>query len=126
MPVRPELQIRLPNSPGAFAAVSRILADERVTIVALSLDAQGQLRLVVDNHARAAAVLRDHHYNVVEAEAIVVNVSGGPEGLAPALAILRDAGVNIEYAYGSSGRNTTSSIVVGATDPLRAATASGL
>jgi len=126
MPVRPELHIRLANSPGALAAVSQLLADERITIVALCLDTHGQLRLVVDNHDHAVATLGEHHYNVTEGEAIVANVPGGPEGLSPVLAILRDAGVNVEYAYGSGGRGTTSAIVVGTANPLRAATASGL
>lgn len=126
MPVRPELQVRLANSPGALAAVSQILDDERITIVALSLATHGQFRLVVDNHDRAVGILRERHYNVTEGEAIVANVSGDPGGLAPVLAMLRDAGVNVEYVYGSGGRGTTSTIVIGTTDPLRAATASGL
>ncbi len=37
MGIRTELTLRLPNSPGALAGVCRLLADERVNIVALSL-----------------------------------------------------------------------------------------
>ena len=53
--IRTELNLRLPNSPGALAGVCRLLSDERVNIVALALDGTGQLRLVVDNHVHAAA-----------------------------------------------------------------------
>lgn len=126
MPVRPELHVRLPNSPGSLAALCRLLADERVDIVAFGLERQGTFRVVVDNHVRAAAVLRARHYQVREGEAIVVNVSGGPEGLVPALSLLSDAGINVEYAYGSSGRGGQPAVVIGVADPLRASAASGL
>ena len=38
MAIRTELNLRLPNSPGALAAVCRALADERVNIVALAVE----------------------------------------------------------------------------------------
>src|SRR6266498_3390632 len=52
--IRTELSLRLPNSPGALAGVCRLLADERVNILALALESSGQLRMVVDNHVHAA------------------------------------------------------------------------
>lgn len=126
MPVRPELQTRLPNSPGALATLCRLLADERVTIVALSLEAQGQLRLIVDNHARAAAVLRERRYQVHERDAIVASVGVGPGGFAAALSLLAGAGVNVEYAYAGEVRNLPSLLVIGVADAMRAAAAAGI
>ena len=38
MAIRTELNLRLPNSPGALAAVCRALSDERVNIVGLSVE----------------------------------------------------------------------------------------
>lgn len=126
MPVLPELLIRLPNSPGALAACCAHLSEARVDIVALSLESTGQLRLVVNNHGRALAVLRDGHYQVSERDAIVANVPGGPGGLATVLALLAEAEVNVDYAYGADGRAGESAVVIGVDDPLRAATAAGL
>ena len=40
--IRTELALRLPNSPGALAGVCRLLSDERVNIVAMSIDPAGQ------------------------------------------------------------------------------------
>ena len=54
--IRTELSLRLPNSPGALAGVARLLSDERVNILAMSLETGGQLRIVVDNHVHAAAI----------------------------------------------------------------------
>ena len=64
--IRTELYLRLANSPGALAGVCRLLSDERVNILAMSLESGGQLRLVVDNHVHGAAVLREHHHQVTE------------------------------------------------------------
>jgi hypothetical protein len=127
MPIRIELNLRLPNSPGALADVCRLLDEERVNIVALSLEAAGTLRLVVDNHVRAAAVLRDRHHQVTEREVILVPVSNEPGGAVGPLRLLEAAGGNIEYAYGSTAEaSAATSIVVGVADAMRAASAAGL
>ena len=55
MAIRTELNLRLPNSPGALAGVCRLLSNERVNVLALSVDAGGQLRMVVDNHVHGGA-----------------------------------------------------------------------
>ena len=64
--IRTELSLRLGNSPGSLASVCRLLSDERVNVLAMSLESGGQLRLVVDNHVHGAAVLREHHHQVTE------------------------------------------------------------
>jgi hypothetical protein len=127
MPIRPEINLRLPNSPGALNAVCRLLNDERVNIVALALDSNGLLRLVVDNHVRALGVLREQHYQVIERAVIVTAVANGPGALVPALQLLADTGTNLEYAYGSAAEATaTAAVVFGVEDAQRAAAAAGL
>src|SRR5690349_20425657 len=108
MAIRTELNLRLPNSPGALAGVCRTLSDERVGILAIALDAGGQLRLIVDNHVHAAGILRDLHHQVSEREVLLLSVANTPGGLAPLLALLADAGVNVDYAYGG-GADTSPS-----------------
>src|SRR5262249_14706241 len=100
MAIRTEINLRLPNSAGALAGICRLLSDERVNILAMALEGSGQLRIVVDNHVHGAAVLRDHHHQVVEREVIVMSVPNAPGALAPALKLVGDARVNVEYAYG--------------------------
>lgn len=127
MAIRTELNLRLPNSPGALAGVCRLLADERVNILALTLEAGGQLRLVLDNHVRGAGVLRAHHHQITERPVVVAAVPNGPGALAPVLAIAADAGVNVDYAYGSVNEGTTgAAIVLGVEDAQRAAAVSGI
>jgi hypothetical protein len=125
--IRIELSLRLANSPGALAGVCRLLSDERVNVQAMGLDTGGQLRLVVDNHVHAAAVLRDHHHQVTERNVIVTAVPNAPGALGPALKLLGDAAVNVEYAYGGgSEASATATIVIGVDDAQRAAAATGV
>ena len=125
--IRIELSLRLANSPGALAGVCRLLSDERVNVQAMGLEAGGQLRLVVDNHVHAAAVLRDHHHQVTERNVIVTAVPNAAGALAPALKLISDASVNVEYAYGGGSEGSpTATIVIGVEDAARAAAAAGV
>ncbi len=125
--IRTELNLRLPNSPGALGGVCRLLSDERVNIVALALEAGGHLRMVVDNHVHASAVLREHHHQVTERNVILMMVPNTPGALAPALKLVSDANVNIIYAYaGATDTAAIAAVVVGVEDAQRAAAAAGV
>ncbi len=125
--IRIELSLRLANSPGALAGVCRLLSNERINVQAMGLESGGQLRLVVDNHVHAAAVLRDHHHQVTERNVIVTAAPNAPGALAPALKLVSDAGVNVEYAYGGGSEGSpTASIVLGVDDAERASAAAGV
>ena len=127
MAIRTELNLRLANSPGALSGVCELLSSERVNILALALEGAGQLRLVVDNHVHGAAVLREHHHQVTERDVILVAIPNAPGSLAPALRLIGDAGVNVEYAYGGgSDMSPTAAIVLGVDDAQRAAAAAGV
>jgi hypothetical protein len=127
MSIRTELNLRLPNSPGALAGVCRLLSDERVNILAMALEASGQLRMVVDNHVHGAAVLREHHHQVTERDVIVLLVPNAPGSIAPALRLVADGGVNVDYAYGSGPEGSASAaVVIGVDDAQRAAAEAGV
>jgi hypothetical protein len=127
MAIRTELNLRLPNSPGALADVCSALAGERVRVLALMMESSGTLRLVVDNPVRALGVLRERRHAVVEKDVIVASISNAPGGLAPVLALVREVGVNVEYAYAAAPESGAMAIaVLGVDDALRAAAAAGL
>jgi hypothetical protein len=127
MAIRTELSLRLPNSPGAVAGVCRLLSNERVNIVAMALESGGQLRLIVDNHVHGGAVLRDHHHQVTERDVLMTAIPNSPGALAPALQLIAEAGINVDYAYGGAGEtSTTASIVLGVEHPLAASAAAGI
>jgi hypothetical protein len=125
--IRVELSLRLPNTPGALAGVTRLLSNERVNILAIALDSGGQLRFVVDNHVHGGAVLREHHHQVTEHEVIVTSIPNVPGALAPALKLVADANVNIDYMYGGGADTGPSALIVlGVQDAMRAAAAAGV
>jgi hypothetical protein len=127
MPIGREITLRLPNSPGALADICRILAGERVGIVALMLETNGRLRLVVDNVVRADGVLREARHQLDTRDVLVVHTANGAGALAPVLALVADAGVNVEYAYAAAGEGSaTATLVLGVDDAPRAATATGV
>jgi hypothetical protein len=125
--IRTELSLRLPNSPGALAGVCRLLSNERVNIVAMMLESNGLLRMVVDNHVHGAATLRENHHQVTERDVIVTSVPNTPGALAPALRLVADANVNVEYAYsGVPETGPAALVVLGVDDATRAAAAAGI
>jgi hypothetical protein len=124
--IRTELTLRLPNSPGALAGICRLLSSEHVNIVALSLESDGRLHVLVDNPVRAVGALTAQHHQVSQHDVLFIAAGHQPGGLAPTLALMADAGVNVNYAYGAGAEGTaTSGVVVGVDDALRAGAAVG-
>ncbi|HYM23232.1 MAG TPA: hypothetical protein VEU08_08490 [Vicinamibacterales bacterium] len=125
--IRTELSLRLPNNPGSLGSVCRLLSNERVNVLAMALETGGQLRLVVDNHTHAGAILRENHHQVAERDVIVTAVPNGPGGLAPILRLVSDANINVEYAYGGGAESgPIATIVLGVDDAARASAAAGV
>ncbi len=127
MAIRTEISLQLQNSPGALGAVCRHLAEERINIHALSLEAGGRLRMVVDNPLHAAGTLADREHAVERREVLFIQVPNDPGSLEKTAGALATAGVNVDYLYASGVEDDpTTAIVAGVEDAQRAATATGL
>ena len=127
MAIRIELSLRLQNTPGALARVCKVLSDERVNVLALSVESGGVLRMVVDNHVHAAGSLRDCQYAVEQRDVLYIQMPNSPGVLETVARLLADAGVNLEYVYGSAlEEHTMAAIVVGVPDAQRASMAAGV
>lgn len=126
MAIRTELSLRLPNSPGALGRVCRVLGDQRVNVVALTVERGGTLRMVVDNPLRAAGALAEREYAVEERNVLFLSLPNGPGALGHAAELLAAADVNVEYAYASVVEGQSrATIVIGVEDAERAAAAAG-
>lgn len=103
------------------------LADEHVNILALTLEAGGTLRLVVDNALHAANTLRERHYQVQEADVLYTQVPNQPGALARVARLMAEGGINVEYAY-ATGLDTAAmvALVMGVADAERASAATGI
>ena len=127
MAIRVELSLRLQNTPGALARVCKILSDEHINLLALSVEGGGLLRMVVDNHLSAIGSLRDRHYIVEQRDVLCVHVPKGPEGLGMVVRLLADADINLEYVYGSLLEEQPVTVfIVGVSDPERVSAAVGI
>ena len=100
-----QLSLFLENRAGRLADVAGVLGDAGVNILALSLaDTSdfGILRLIVDDTARAAAVLKQHNIVCITNDVTAVAVEDRPGGLASILRLLVEQQINVEYMYAFS------------------------
>jgi hypothetical protein len=127
MAIQRELTVRLANSPGTLGRVAQVLGAERINMLAMSLDSTGALRMVVDNPLHAAGSLREQHYQVEERDVLYTTMPNEPGALARVLKIVAEAGINLEYVYGSGiDRVPMVAVVIGVTDAQRASAAAGI
>ncbi len=126
MAIRTELTVRVQNMPGALGRLCQVLADERVNILALSLEPAGTLHLLVDNPVHGAGLLRDRHYQVSERDVLYTTVPNAPGALARVASMLAAEGVNLEYIYVTTvDGQPMAAIVAGVPDAARASAAAG-
>lgn len=106
-----QISVFLENKAGRLAEVTRILGETGVNIRALSLADTtdfGILRLIVDRFDDAREVLKSRGFTVGKTEVVAIEVPDRPGGLASVLAVLAEAGINVEYMYAfvqHSGKN---------------------
>lgn len=104
-----QLSVFLENKSGRLAKISRVLGEEQINILALSLADTadfGILRMLVDDPDRAAEVLKEHQFVCIINTVTVVEVDDKPGGLAKVVSVLDDSGINVEYMYAFSSVKT--------------------
>ena len=97
-----QLSVFLENRAGRLGEVTRALSKANINIRALSLadtSEFGILRLIVNDHVTAKAVLKEQGFTVGSTRVVAVAVEDKPGGLDGILQILSDAGINVEYMY---------------------------
>lgn len=106
-----QISIFLENKAGRLAEVTRVLAETKINIRALSLaDTSdfGILRLIVTDLEKARTTLKENGFTVGRTTVVAVQVPDTPGGLANILEVLSQKGVNVEYMYAfvqQSGEN---------------------
>lgn len=97
-----QLSIFLENKVGRLAEVTEVLASADINIRTLSLaDTSdfGILRLIVNDHEKAKAALKEAGFTVGLTSVVAVEVPHKPGGLNSILHLLGKKGVNVEYMY---------------------------
>ncbi len=127
MAIRSELTLRLQNSPAALHRICKILREERVNIVALSVESAGRLRIIADNPHRAVSALETHNYAVLSQDVLFLELCHSPGSLEEVTRLLTNADVNIDYIYAAGlGNRINAAVVIGVENVVRAASLVGL
>jgi hypothetical protein len=98
-----QLSIFAENRPGRLAAVTRVLAKEKINIRATTIstsDTFGVIHMIVDDPARAEEVLMKAGMTVSLGRVLAVVIPDQPGGLDRLTQLLLTENVNINNAYG--------------------------
>ncbi len=124
MAISKQLTVYLENKPGQLAKLCKAIATDKINILAISVvdtADTGAVRLVVDNVVKASKSLKKLNLLVHIREVLIAtchNKLGVLEKIASKLA---KAGINIDYAYGSTNKNSKEAMCVfSVSDPKKA------
>ena len=121
-----QLSVFLENREGRVKDVLKVLKDNDINIVSLSLadsSDYGLLRLIVDCPKKSKEILSENGFTAVLNDVIVVKIAHKAGKLQEVLEVLCECNVNIEYMYALSTGSDDASIVIKASDIEKAAKA---
>lgn len=97
-----QVSVFVENKVGQLAQVCKVLADNDISLVTLSLaETQdfGIARLIVDDHVKAEEALRKNKFLVKTTPVVAVCVPDRPGGMSEIVSYLSQQGCDIEYSY---------------------------
>jgi hypothetical protein len=112
MELAKQFSIFLVNKPGVLAQVTRVIAQAKINILAMTMtdsSEHGVLRLVGEDPSHLRKALSGLNLPTTETDILVVTMANRTGALAEVCQRLADAHININYAYcttGASGGKT--------------------
>jgi len=120
-----QLSIFIENTPKSLCAATKVLADNKVNMRAISLaDTSdfGIIRIVTDNPDDVKKILKENDYVSTITEVLLVEIPDTAGSLNKILTVTAEAGRNVEYMYGFTGKKSNSAyMVMRFTDTAKAA-----
>ena len=110
-----QISVFLENRAGRLAEVTDTLAQAGINIRALSLaDTSdfGILRLIVCDHEKAKAVLKEKGFTLGRTSVVAVEVPDQPGGLNSVLELVSTNGINVEYMYALAQRISDNAVMI--------------
>jgi hypothetical protein len=110
-----QIAVFLENKSGRLAEITKVLADNRINIRALSVADTadfGILRLIVNEPEQARRILKEAGFTVGKTEVVAVEVADRPGGLAEVLAAVTQAALNVEYMYAFLGKSGNNAVII--------------
>lgn len=109
-----QLSVFLEDRSGRLTGLTRILAEQDVNIIALTLAETtdyGIVRMVVGRPALAKEALEKAGFSIGLTDVICVNMPDEPGALHHILDILTNAHVNVDYMYAFSNRDVALAVI---------------
>ena len=106
-----QISVFIENTPGRLADFTRLLGDNKIDLVSLSIADTtnfGILRGIVADYERAEKLISEACYTVRLTDVLAASVPDVPGGLAKVLQMLSENGISIEYLYSfvrNAGKN---------------------
>ena len=110
-----QISVFVENKSGQLGDVTRVLEEANVNIRALSLSDTtdfGVLRLMADDTEKARVALVRAGFTVGSTPVVAVDVADTPGGLGRVLAVLSEHGINVEYLYAYTQRESTRATII--------------
>ncbi|MFN3479171.1 MAG: ACT domain-containing protein [Thermodesulfovibrionales bacterium] len=109
-----QLSFFLPNRPGLLSEVSSAIAGAKVNVTAICAYEMGETAyfvMNVDSNAKAKKALKAIGADVKEEDVVVVEMPNKVGELEKVAKRIADAGINIEYIYGTTSAGKTSTCI---------------
>ena len=105
-----QISIFVENQPGKLQQLTKVLADNKVNMRALSLAEAsdfGIVRIIVDDPGATSAMLKEQGYVHTITQVLGIAIPDEPGGLNRVLQLLSEGNVNVEYMYAFLGSQST-------------------
>lgn len=109
-----QLSFSLPNRPGLLNEVTSAIANAKVNITAICAYEMGETAyfvINVDSNAKAKKALSGIGADVKEEDVVVVEMPNKVGELEKVAKRIAEAGINIEYVYGTTSTGKTSACI---------------
>lgn len=114
-----QVSVFLENSAGRLDSALTVLKDKNINIVSLSLadtSDYGMLRMIVSDAETAKAVLKEAGLSAHLTDVLAIKLPHTVGSLQKVLSKIADAGINIEYMYALSTKDSNACIVIKPSD----------
>ncbi len=117
--VAKQLSVFIENRQGRLGEVLKVLKDNGVNILSLSLadtTEYGLLRLIVDKPDLGKSELAANGFSTLLSNVLIIKITHEAGSLQTLLDVLADQQINIEYMYGLSTDGTEATVVLKSSD----------